>query len=207
MRTYSALDALFPGLRQGILTATFTQSTKWWYLSELAGFLHTSPSSLQRELAVLVEGGILKQRREGTRKYFKAETQSPIFADLQRIFEKTAGLVPMLRASLKSFDKSIACAFVYGSVARHEEGAGSDVDLMVIGETGLAELSPILRKAENRLGREINITNYSVDEFRKRVSQRDHFLTRVLTKGKLQFVKGEQRDLDAITGKQRSKTA
>ena len=87
---------------------------------------------------------------------------------------------------------------VYGSVARREERATSDVDLMVIGDVGLAELSPSLRKAEKRLGREINVTNYSVDEFRKKVAQGDHFLASVL-KGDLQFVKGEQRDLDAIT--------
>lgn len=207
MRASHVLDALFPGLRQDILTATFTQPTKWWYLSELADFLHTRPSSVQREIAALVEGGVLEQRREGTRKYFKAEARSPIFEDLQTIFEKTAGLVPTLRTSLRNFDKKIACAFIYGSVARREEGATSDVDLMVIGGAGLAELSPVLRKAEKRLRREINVTNYSVDEFRKRVSQRDHFLISVLKRGKLQFVKGEQRDLDAITGEQRSKTA
>jgi len=43
------------------------------------------------------------------------------------------------------------------------------------------------------------VTNYSVDEFRKKVAEGDHFLTTVL-KGSLQFVKGEQRDLDAIAG-------
>lgn len=202
MRIFHALDVLFPGTRQHVLTATFTQPTKWWYLSELADFLHTTPSSLQREVAALVEGGILEQRREGTRKYFKAEARSPIFADLQKIFEKTAGVIPTLRTNLKSFEKKIACAFIYGSVARHEESATSDVDLMVIGEAGLAELSPVLRKVESRLGREINATTYSVHEFRKRVSQGDHFLLSVLKRGQLEFVKGEQRDLDAIAGKQ-----
>ena len=80
MRTTSALDTLFPG----VLTATLTRPEKWWYLSELANFLHTRPSSLQRELAALVQGGILEQRRDGRRTYFKAETRSPIFRDLRR---------------------------------------------------------------------------------------------------------------------------
>jgi predicted nucleotidyltransferase len=89
---------------------------------------------------------------------------------------------------------------VYGSIARHEEHATSDVDLMVIGTVGLGDLAPSLRKVEKRVGREVNVTNYSVDEFRKKVAESDHFLTTIL-KGSLQFVKGEQRDLDAITGK------
>lgn len=198
MRTSVALVTLFPGVRRGVLTATLTRPEKWWYLSELADFLHTRPSSLQRELAALVRSGILEQRRDGRRVYFKAETRSPIFRDLRSMFEKTVGLVPTLGTAMRSFDDKITCAFIYGSIARREERATSDVDLMIIGEVGLAELSSSLRKAEKRLGREINVTNYSIEEFAKKVAKNDHFLTTVL-KGSLQFVKGEQSDLDAIT--------
>lgn len=201
MRTLVALDALFPGIRRRLLTATLTRPDKWWYLSELAHFLHTRPSSLQRELAALVQSGILQQRRDGRRIYFRAETRSPIFRDLRSIFEKTIGLVPALQTILRPLDDRIACAFIYGSVARREERATSDIDLMIIGEIGLAELSPALRKAEKRLGREVNVTNYSVDEFGRKVAESDHFLTTVLN-GNLEFVKGQQRDLDAITREQ-----
>ena len=196
----SLLDSLLPSVRQGVLAATLTQPEKWWYLSELAQFLHTRPSSLQRELRSLEQSGILQQRKDGRRTYFKAETRSPIFRELRSIFQKTVGLVPTLRQTLRPFENKITCAFVYGSVARGEERATSDVDFMVIGNVGLAQLSPVLRKAEKRLGREVNVTNYSVDEFRKKVAEGDHFLATVL-KGDLQFVKGEQGDLDAVVGK------
>jgi predicted nucleotidyltransferase len=196
----SALDSLFPSVRQGVLAATLTRPEKWWYLSELAEFLHTRPSSLQRELSSLEQSGILQLRKDGRRTYFKAETRSPIFRELRNIFEKTVGLIPTLRGAFRPFAEKIVCAFVYGSIARHEEHATSDVDLMVIGTVGLGDLAPSLRKVEKRVGREVNVTNYSVDEFRKKVAESDHFLTTIL-KGSLQFVKGEQRDLDAITGK------
>ena len=195
-----ALDSLFPSVRQGVLAATLTRPDKWWYLSELAQFLHTRPSSLQRELISLEQSGILQQRKDGRRTYFKAETRSPIFRELRSIFEKTVGLIPTLRVALRSFDNKIICAFVHGSIARREEGATSDVDLMVIGSVGLADLAPTLAKVEKRLGREVNVTDYSVEEFRKKVTEGDHFLTTVL-KGSVQFVKGEQRDLDAIACK------
>jgi predicted nucleotidyltransferase len=199
-RNVPTLDSLFPAVRQGVLAATLTQPEKWWYLSELAKSLHTRPSSLQRELSSLEESGILQQRKDGRRTYFKAETRSPIFQELRSIFEKTVGMIPTLRVALRPFANKIACAFVYGSIARHEEHATSDVDLMVIGTAGLADLAPSLRKAEKRLGREVNLTNYSMDEFRKKVAAGDHFLTTVL-KGSLQFVKGNQHDLDAVAGK------
>ena len=195
-----ALDSLFPTVRQGVLAATLTRPEKWWYLSELAEFLHTRPSSLQRELSSLEQSGILQQRKDGRRTYFKAETRSPIFRELRSIFEKTVGLIPMLKIALRPVADKIVCAFVYGSIARREEHATSDVDLMVVGSVGLLALAPVLAKVEKRLGREVNVTNYSVDEFRRKVVENDHFLTTVM-KGSLQFVKGERRDLDAITSK------
>jgi predicted nucleotidyltransferase len=195
-----ALDSLFPNVRQGVLAATLTHPHKWWYLSELAEFLHTRPSSLQRELGSLEQSGILQQRKDGRRTYFKADTRSPIFRELRSIFEKTVGLIPTLRTALRPFADKIVCAFVYGSIARREEHATSDVDLTVIGDAGLTDLAPTLAKVEKRLGREVNVTSYSVDEFRKKVAEGNHFLTTVLN-GSLQFVKGEQRDLDAVARK------
>lgn len=203
MRTLNALGTLFPGVRRGVLAATLLRPQKWWYLSELAQHLHTRPSSLQRELAALVCSGILEQRRDGRRTYFRAEMRSPIFRDLRGVFEKTVGLVPTLRITLRPFERRIDCAFIYGSVVRREERATSDVDLMIVGDVGLSDLAPALRKAEQRLGREINVTNYAVDEFREKILQGEHFLSGVL-KRSIEFVKGGQSDLDAITGQQRS---
>ena len=105
-----------------------------------------------------------------------------------------------MRQILEPFGDKILCAFVFGSVARNREHATSDVDLMVVGKAGLADLSPALRKAEQRLGREVNATVYSPSEFRKKVRSRDHFLTAIL-RGRKQFVRGGQSDLDEIVGR------
>jgi predicted nucleotidyltransferase len=200
MRKTASLQTLFPRTRRGILAATLTQPEKWWFLSELAQFLGTTPSSLQRELSALVDAGILEQRREGTRGYFRAQKRSPIYRELRGIVEKTAGIIPVIQAILVPFGRKILCAFVYGSVARAEEHATSDIDLMVIGQAGLSALTPALRKAERTLGRDLNATTYSADEFRGKVQWHDHFLTAVLQRPK-QFVKGTQRELDAIISK------
>jgi predicted nucleotidyltransferase len=199
MRNKETLDSLFPRVRQRVLAATLTHPDQWWYMSQLASFLGTTPSSLQRELSSLVASGILQRREEGNRVYFKAETRSPLFADLKRLMEKTAGVVPSLRTALTPFDEKIVCAFVYGSFARREEHALSDVDLMVIGSLGLAELSPVLRKLERRLNREVNVTTCPVKEIRNRISARDHFFRELLS-GPKHFVKGGQRELDTIIG-------
>jgi predicted nucleotidyltransferase len=122
-----------------------------------------------------VASGILANRREGARAYFKAETRSPVFRELQQLFEKTAGLAPMLEQMLEPFGNKIQSAYIYGSVARSRDHAMSDVDVMVIGRAGIADLSPALRKAEERLGREVNVTAYSPQELREKIKSREHF--------------------------------
>jgi DNA-binding transcriptional ArsR family regulator len=105
MRKARALATLFPTLRGELLTATLTRPDKWWYLSELAGYLRKTPSSLQRELKSLVASGILQQRRDGTRMYVKAETRSLLFPELPGLIEKTAGLLPTLQQSSSRFGR------------------------------------------------------------------------------------------------------
>lgn len=193
------LDALFPGTRQRVLAATLRQPDKWWFLSELAEFLGTTPSSLQRELASLANAGILEQRRDGVRTYFRAQKSSPIYRELRGIIAKTAGIVPTLQELLRPLDEKITLAFLYGSVARGQEHAASDIDLMVVGQAGLADLTPFLRKAERILGREVNATTFSSREFGNKAAAGDHFLAAVIKEPR-RFVKGNERELGKITG-------
>lgn len=200
MRKKNPIDALFPKIRQNILAATYSQPEKWWFMSELAGFIKTTPSSLQRELDSLAVSGILRRRRDGNRLYFQAETDSPIFAPLSELVTQTLGITTELKESLAPLAEKIRSAFVYGSVARSEERATSDVDLMVVGAAALSELSPILRRLERRFSREINATCYGTEEFKKKIQSENHFLMNVLKKEKL-FLIGDENELDEIAGK------
>jgi uncharacterized protein len=196
MRKSRALDALFPRIRQALLAATVLHPDRWWYLSDLAKHLDVRPSSLQRELAALVDAGILRRRRDGNRVYFQPNPDCPFLPELQGLLVKTAGVVDTLQEVLRRFDKRLDWAFVYGSMARAEELASSDVDLMIIGQVGLAELTPALRRAEGRLGWAVNPTLYTREEFATKLHAGHHFLKAVLDGEKL-FILGEPHDLAA----------
>jgi DNA-binding transcriptional ArsR family regulator len=196
MRTRRPLKALFPKTRQAILAVTLTHPEKWCYLAEMARRLGVPSSSLQRELAALVEAGILKRRRDGNRVYFQPDADCPFMPELQGLFVKTAGLVDVLREALAPLGDRIRWAFVYGSMARGQEKSDSDVDLMVIGDVGLSDVSPFLRSARQRLNREVTPTVYSTAEFTKKLHAGYGFHRGVLDKDKL-FVVGNERELAA----------
>ena len=198
MRKTNPINALFPKIRQKILAATFLQSEKWWFISELAEHLGTSPSSLQRELESLTESGILRNRREGNRLYFQAETNSPIYLPLRELITQTLGIIEQIDESLSVFSEKIKIAFIYGSIARGEENSLSDVDLMLIGEVKLSEISPILRDLERKFNREINVNCYSLEELQKKIEAGNHFLTAVI-KGKKIFLVGDENELEQFS--------
>jgi len=198
MRKSRALDALFPRIRQALLAATLLHPERWWYLSDLAQHLQVPPSSLQRELSALVDADILRRRRDGNRVYYQPNPDCPFLPELQGLLVKTVGVVDVLREVLSRFAKRIDCAFAYGSVARADELASSDVDVMIIGQVGLAELTPALRRAEERLGRPVNPTLYTREEFATKLQAGHHFLKTVLDGEKL-FILGDPHELAAAT--------
>lgn len=206
LRTSHLMDALISRTRQQVLSATLLQPERRWYLLELARHLGSRPSSLQRELKLLTEAGILKRSRNGNRVYFQADVACPIFVELGQIFAKTVGIVDVLKEVLEPLRDRITVAFVYGSVAVASERSSSDIDLMVIGDVPLSGIAPTLRKAEETLARAVNPTVYTPDEFRTRIAHKNHFLTSVL-RGESLFVIGEQDDLAKLTSGATHKTA
>jgi DNA-binding transcriptional ArsR family regulator len=170
-------------------------------MRELARQLDVPPSSLQRELKSLVEGGILRLKREGKQVYFQAASDSPIFEELRGIILKTAGLADVIKAALKPLAHSILWAFIYGSVARAEEHSASDVDLMIVGTVSLADVSAALHRVERKIGRAVNPTIYNSREWKSKVKSREHFVTTVLGSKKI-FVLGDAGEFSRAFGQQ-----
>ena len=196
MRKNSTLAAIISPTRQAVLTTLFLRPDKAWYLSELAAYLGTGPSSLQREIDALVRVGILEKRVDGRRTYIKANEYSPIFPELRGLIEKTSGIVPTLREAITG-TKGLEIGFIYGSLARGEEGAASDVDLMLIGAVSTMDISPKLRTVEQAVGRQINPTVFSLDEFSRNLAKKNHFLRTVMRNKKIMLV-GTEDGLETI---------
>ena len=197
MRATRAIDALFPAVRQAVLSVVLLQPDREWYFRDLAKHLRLSPSSLTRELSKLTQAGILRRRAEGNRVYYRAEPDCPFLPELRGLLIKTAGLADVLRESLRKHVKQIAVALIYGSVAKGEELSRSDVDLLVVGSVGLAELAQALRPAEKRLLRPVNPVLYSEDEFRQKIRERNHLVSAILKQDVILLV-GDADDLERL---------
>lgn len=151
--------------------------------------------TVQQELKGLTAVGLLNSRRDGNRVYFSANLDHPAHRELSALVLKTSGLVGVLGKALSG--PEVQLAFVFGSIARGETRAESDVDLMVISSIGLRRLSQLLSGVAEVVGREINPHILTPEEFRERKRNKDHFVTSVLA-APILFVKGTEHELAAM---------
>lgn len=188
----SLADALFSNVQQRVLAYLFGQPERSFFATELIKLAGGGSGAVQRELARLEDSGLATVTRVGTQKHYQANPQSPIFSELCGIAQKTVGLAEPLREALKPLAKHIVAAFVYGSVAKKQDTATSDIDLMVIsGKVTYADLFTVLEDVSARLGRKVNPTVYSTQELAKRVKQENAFVTRVFAQPKIWLIGGE----------------
>jgi predicted nucleotidyltransferase len=170
----------------------FGQPDRSFYASELIRMAGTGSGAAQRELARLEGSGLVVSRRVGHQKYYQANAQAPLFDEVRGIVLKTIGLAEPLRATLKQLSSAIRAAFVYGSVAKATDRAASDIDLMIISDSlSYGEVFGVLERAAKQLGRQVNPTVYTAEEFAKRARGENAFVTRVLEQPKIWIVGGE----------------
>jgi len=150
-----------------------------YYLKELVRELNENNNALRRELNRLERIGLLCAEKRGPTKVYRVSRQHPLYPELKGLVLKTTGLGQAVRDRLTELGQ-IDIAFVYGSFARGEEDASSDIDLLIVGRVDLELLRPVLRELEQQLGREINETVYDFDEFIQRQREGDAFLRRVM---------------------------
>lgn len=189
-------DALFSATQQRVLAQLFGQPQRTFYANELIALTGGGSGAIQRELARLERSGLLTSERRGAQKHYQANPASPLFEELCSIARKTFALTEPLREALRPLVPRIRMAFVYGSVARREDTARSDIDLMIVSDdldfgTVIGALHPL----EERLGRPINPNILGSDEF-SRKRKESGFLSRVLEQPKLWII-GSDDDLTA----------
>ena len=187
-------ELLFKGYRRRVLGLLLLHADKRYHVREIARLTDTVAGTLHKELARLADVGLLLKETVGNQVFYEANRDCPIFEELASIFRKTSGITDVLADALASFSNRIVAAFVFGSMASGKEAAGSDVDLLVIGEVGFTEVARAIYSAQEVLGREINPKVYSKEEWNQMLKNKDAFIKEILKKPKL-FIAGSEDEL------------
>jgi predicted nucleotidyltransferase len=191
MQALSLSDALFTATQQKVLGLLYGKPDQSFYGNEIARWAQVGKGSLMRELDRLHRAGVLTLNRQGNQTHYQANPECPIYGELLGIVRKTFGIGDQLRTVLAPLAGKMVWAFVYGSIAKGSEHAGSDIDLMLIGEDlGYGEMVERLLPVEERLGRSINPTIYTPADWLAKRAAGNSFVLRVSEQDKINLIGG-----------------
>src|SRR5437588_10867732 len=200
MSTHNGLaDLLFERTRGAILALLYGHAGQSFYTRQIARQTDASVGAVQRELENLSKVGLIVRSSVGSQVFYQANREAPIFREMQALVNKTIGIFSALQSALHPLAKRVLVAFVYGSVAREQETAQSEGELMVVGKARLDEVLSRLSPVEKSIGRPINPTVYSVAEFKSKIAGGNHFLNAVV-KGQKVFLVGDDDELRKVGG-------
>lgn len=183
-------EALFTKTQRKLLGLLYGKPDQRFFTNEIVRWADMGRGSIRRELERLTLAGILRVEQEGNQHYYQANDQCPVFDELKGLVKKTFGLHDVLAEALKPILADLDLAFIYGSIAKGAEHQASDIDLMLVGGgLNYGDVMALLMPVEEYLGRPVNPTLYSLDDFQARLKDGNSFLERLLEQPTL-MIKG-----------------
>jgi len=197
LNTNKLSEILFGKTRQAVLSLLYGHADESFYLRQIVRVAGGGMGAVQRQINTLVDAGLVTRMHKGKQIYYRANASSPVFGELKSIIIKTSGVGDILKIALATMDQEIDCAFIYGSIARGNEKAASDVDVFIIGRVAFTDVVAALSPAQDTLGREINPTVYPASEFREKIAKKNHFIKSIMAGEKIYLI-GDEHELKKL---------
>jgi predicted nucleotidyltransferase len=177
----SSIQALISSkIRIEILRILTLNAESALHINELIRQTGFSPRGVERELKNLLSVGILRKEISGNQHHYQLDSACPIYPEIKGLVLKTVGLYDVLKRAFAPAKDHIELVFVFGSFATGDYGNKSDVDLFVVSDLPGVELAKLTGPVQNEIGRAVNVSHFSTEEFRRRKQEKDHFVTRAL---------------------------
>lgn len=165
--------------RVTLLNVFFVSPFEMYHVRELVRRTGDEINAVRRELAFLEKKGVLAKEPRANRVYYSLNKSYPYYQDLLMLASKTVGLGGDIIKNRIKLGK-IKYVMFNGRFVRRLKKSSDEVDLMIVGTVVLPELALLVRNEEAKVGREINYTVMSEEEFDFRKSRRDPFIVDIL---------------------------
>jgi predicted nucleotidyltransferase/predicted transcriptional regulator with HTH domain len=183
-------------LRRKLLTYFYTNRSARAYVRQLASALSVDSTNLSRELARLGRQGLLRYEIEGRQRYYSINSQYPYLKAVFSLLQGTIGIVPTLATALHRVE-GIEKAYLYGSFAKNEADASSDIDLLIVGHPDAISLAAEVSRLQKKLHREVSYTTLKPQELKRKLAAYDPFLTDVWQGKRIKLIGHEQDEATA----------
>jgi hypothetical protein len=193
----SLKDFMISRVRVKLMTIFFDNSQEMYYVRQLTRRTNEEINAVRRELGRMDKAGLINKEKRGNRLYYFVNHSYDFYEDLLGLVAKTVGIGLDLRQNRKKLGK-LKFAMISGKFMRRKDRQEGDVDLLVVGDVVIPELSLIIQKEQDRLKTEINYTVMTENEFMFRKNRRDPFLLGILSKSRIMIIGDEEGLVDKV---------
>jgi len=183
-------DLFISKTRVKLLQTYLSNPGRIFYVRELVRTVGEQINSVRAELARMERVGMLTSEVRANRKFYGFRKDYIYFDELSRLVAKSKGLGGEIIKERNKLGK-IKFASLSGSLIKRKPVGPTDVDLLVVGSVVLPQLAQIVKQNENTVGREINYTVMTEDEFTFRKRRGDPFIRNILEKPKVLLIGDE----------------
>ena len=185
------IERLFSSrVRIGLLKQFLLNPDERVHARFLSRLVEAQYSAVWKELRNLENAGLLLSFKQSNQRLFWLNPDSPILDELRSLILKTVAVGDFLQESFEKIS-DIEIAFVYGSFARGDMDANSDLDLMIVGDIPLTTLANVVTRIETSLDRSVNYTILTPEEWRERLTSEAPFILRLLNEPTVMLIGSE----------------
>jgi len=148
-------------------------------------------NAVRRELLHMEKCGMVSKEPRANRLFYKFREDYPLYFDLLALISKTKGLGGDI-LKIKNKIGKIKYAFLSGKFIRNVISAPNEVEMLIVGNVVLPQISQFVRTEETKRGREVNYTVMTEEEFSFRKSRRDSFLVSILEQSRIMIIGDEE---------------
>ncbi|OGG24326.1 hypothetical protein A3A79_04035 [Candidatus Gottesmanbacteria bacterium RIFCSPLOWO2_01_FULL_43_11b] len=187
-------DLIISRVRVKMLTLFLTHPGTIFHVRDIVRKVDEEINAVRRELSHMEKSGMVTKEQRANRLFYLFKKDYPLYFELMTIIAKTSGLGLDILKHKPKLGK-IKFVMLSGRYVRHvAKKSGTDVDLLVVGNIVLPELSQLVKTEEVRREQELNYTVMSEEEFAFRKRRRDPFVLSILEGSRVMII-GDEEDL------------
>ena len=183
-------DLFISKTRVKILQTFLSNPGRIFYIREMVRIVGEQINAVRAELSRMERVGMVTSEARANRKFYGFRKDYVYFDELSRLVAKSKGLGGAIIKERNKLGK-IKYASLSGILIKRKPVGPTDVDLLVVGSVVLPQLAQIVKENENNVGREINYTVMTEDEFTFRKRRGDPFIRNILEKPKVLLIGDE----------------
>lgn len=188
-------DFMVSKVRVKLIETFLMDPESMYYIRELTRKIDEEINAVRRELLNMKSRGMIKEEKRGNRLYYSFNRQYLFHKDLLSMVAKVTGLGKAFYQNAPKLGR-VKFAMLSGRFARKMPRIKDTVDLLLVGDIIMPQLTELIREQEAKLDREINYTVMTEKELDYRKTHSDPFINRILQGSRVMII-GDEEDLVA----------